>query len=327
MNILSIFQKLVSKTNDSEDKVILSSHRVYILPTREGIIYAILIFFMLLAGINYNNSLVFFFTFLLTGVGLISMQMTQKNLLNLQFNVSHVKPVFCSQNIQIPLIISHSISNTPANFSINIQLNNQPVPNNKKILQKDCLKELTDVFQNEKSILSISSFTSKRGYFNLPSITVSTKYPLGLFRAWAIVKLNSNAIVYPKPAHSVDFIPDNGSDSEGISDKGRGYEDFSGFKSYHPGESLNHIHWKAYAKEQGLLTKIFYGSNSQEYWLKWSDFTDHSEQRLSRLCRLIIDAEIKGDRYGLKLPNLTIQINNGKTHQHQCLKALALFTQ
>ncbi|MCU7940785.1 MAG: DUF58 domain-containing protein [gamma proteobacterium symbiont of Bathyaustriella thionipta] len=131
--------------------------------------------------------------------------------------------------------------------------------------------------------------------------------------------------MYPNPAQAFSHNPLSGSNSEGQGIKGRGFDDFSGFKTYQPGESLKHIHWKAYAREQGLLSKTFSGANNHEYWLNWNELTGDIEQRLSQLCRLIIDAEAKHDRYGLILPDKTINISQGESHQHQCLKALAMY--
>src|SRR5215471_6398170 len=61
--------------------VTLERRRLYILPTRGGLAYTALLFLMLLAGLNYANSLALFFTFLLTGFALVVMQQCHRNLL------------------------------------------------------------------------------------------------------------------------------------------------------------------------------------------------------------------------------------------------------
>lgn len=319
MDVLEKLQHRLLKRIQRENCATLSSRRIYILPTREGVIYALMVLVMLAAAINFNNSLVFFFTFLLAGVGLISMHMTQQNLIGLQFSIAHVKPVFCFQNLYLPLIISqsggHSLLGDKNNFSIDIQF------------AEDQADEIShsDVYNHDKTQLQLSTPTTQRGHLTLAPITVSTRYPLGLFRAWANIGLNNDAVIYPHPSPKTSHVPLSGSDSEGQGTKGRGFDDFSGFKSYQPGESLKHIHWKAYAREQGLLCKTFTGSNNREYWIDWHDFPGDIEKRLSKMCGLILDAETRGDRYGLILPGTTINISQGFSHQHQCLKALALY--
>ncbi|WP_198262962.1 DUF58 domain-containing protein [sulfur-oxidizing endosymbiont of Gigantopelta aegis] len=309
------------KRVSQEKSVTLSSRGIYILPTKEGVIFALLILLMLSAAINFNNSLIFFCTFLLAGMGIISMHMTQQNLLNLKFSIAHVKAVFSGQALSLPLIIHHAEQTqnkkNTTRYSIAIQFSKAVSP----------AKELTDVRSDENSQVLLSTLSSQRGHYQLEPITISTLYPLGLFRAWTNIQLDCDAIVYPKPSDAFEHTSNQGSNSEGQTDKGRGFDDFSGFKSYQRGESLKHIHWKAYAREQGLLTKTFSGANNNEYWLDWNDLSGDNELRLSQLCRLIIDAEKQGDRYGLVLPGTTLPIQRGQKHYQQCLKSLALFRQ
>ena len=317
MNLNAKLQRWLLKRTMLENSATLTSRRIYILPTREGIIYAFLILILLAAAINFNNAMVFFFTFLMAGIGIISMHMTQSNLVGLRFSIAHVQPVFCCQSLALPLIIDHdsndSVSTKRQNYSIDIQL------------VKHKYSELADVHFDEQTRLQLSCPTHQRGRIQLSPITVSTRYPLGLFRAWANIELNNDAIIYPQPSDKTSYQPQTGSDKEGQGEKGRGFDDFSGFKSYQPGESLKHIHWKAYAREQGLLTKTFSGSNNQEYWLNLEELSGDIETRLRHLCRKILDAEQRGDRYGLILPGATINISEGPQHQHECLKALALY--
>ncbi len=320
MNAIHSLQRWLLKRVSQKDSAVLTSRSIYILPTKEGILFAIFVFILLAAAINFNNSLVFFSTFLMVGIGLISMHMTQQNLLDLKFSIGHVKPVFCFQNLSFPIVIGHSIKNLTdrqtTKYSIAIQFAH---------LQEEKYAQFFDLVANETTQLQLSISGTKRGTFDLPPLTISTRYPLGLFRAWTNIQLKNDAVIYPKPANKFTHKPQNGSSSNEQGVTGRGFDDFNGFKTYQTGESLSRIHWKAYAREQGLLTKVFTGGNNHEYWLDWSDLDNDTETRLSRLCRLIIEAESQGDRYGLILPSMTINIGQGQQHQHQCLKSLALY--
>src|ERR1700752_4742305 len=63
--------------------VILERRRLYILPTGTGIAFAILLFLMLIAGLNYGNSLALFLAFLLGAFALVAMQQGHRNLLGI----------------------------------------------------------------------------------------------------------------------------------------------------------------------------------------------------------------------------------------------------
>ena len=53
------------------DPVDLGRRRIYILPTRLGVAYAAMLFAMLLGGMNYNNNLGLWLTFLLVSLCLL----------------------------------------------------------------------------------------------------------------------------------------------------------------------------------------------------------------------------------------------------------------
>ena len=63
--------------------VTLQRRRLYILPTPTGLAYGALLFMMLIAGLNYANSLALLLTFLLAGMALVAMHACHRNLLGL----------------------------------------------------------------------------------------------------------------------------------------------------------------------------------------------------------------------------------------------------
>ena len=107
----------------------------------------------------------------------------------------------------------------------------------------------------------------------------------------------------------------------------QGQDDFAGLRNYQVGDSLRHVAWKAVARGQAVLTKQFSGLAAGELWLDWDAMPTemHTEARLSRLTRWVLDAARTGQAFGLRLPSRIIPPGVGATHQEQCLTALALF--
>ena len=101
--------------------------------------------------------------------------------------------------------------------------------------------------------------------------------------------------------------------------------DFVGLRDYHAGDSPRHVHWKAAATAQALVTKQFGGADSEQLWLDWEATTGDTEARLSQLCQWVCRAEQDGQVYGLKLPGTRIELGAGPGHRHNCLRALALW--
>jgi uncharacterized protein (DUF58 family) len=86
------------------------------------------------------------------------------------------------------------------------------------------------------------------------------------------------------------------------------------------------VAWKAFAREQGLLVKLYAGTAVTSHRFDWDALPGLDvEARLSQLCRWIEDAHAQGQAFGLKLPNLELPANIGLAHRQRCLTALALF--
>ena len=140
-----------------------------------------------------------------------------------------------------------------------------------------------------------------------------------------------HCIVYPNP-RSIDTTPSTPSfqsTGRGI-EYGIGTDDFIGLRPYHTGDPRRDIAWKVLAREQGLQVKQFSGSAQTELWLDWEDplitkYEMKTERMLSQLTRWVLDAEVRGLSYGLRLPGKTIMPASGDLHQHKCLETLALF--
>src|ERR1700704_4488035 len=74
--------------------VALGQRRVYILPTRGGLMFGVTIVLMLIGSINYNLSLGYVLVFLLAGNGMVSMLHTWRNLARLALSSAKSGPVF-----------------------------------------------------------------------------------------------------------------------------------------------------------------------------------------------------------------------------------------
>jgi uncharacterized protein (DUF58 family) len=169
--------------------------------------------------------------------------------------------------------------------------------------------------------------TEVRGWLQLERVTMETRFPLGLIRAWSYVQPDMRALVYPKPDRSPLPATHPVAESGEAQTAGSGTDDFAGLRPYQPGDSPRHIAWKAAARDDSLLTKTFAGRASSELWFDWDELPAdlHVEARLSRLARWVLLAEEQGLRYGLKLPGTTVPLGEGLAHRDSCLKELALY--
>jgi len=289
----------------------LSQRRIFILPTRQGLFFGLLLLVMLVGAINYDNSMGYLLTFLLASLIVVSILHTFRNLLRLTISVGAIAPVFSKEKATIPVMLDNT--GHPARFAVGVEVLEQS-------------SEIHDIADNSWTTVDVSFPTTTRGKHPLPRITVCTVFPLGLFRAWSPVRLSNTFIVYPTPLGESTLPQHAQLHQQRFGGNQKGTDDFAGFRNYHAGDSLRHVNWKAYARQGSLHTKQFGGGNNRELWLDWRTVPlNNTEAVLSQLCKWVIEADKSDVDYGLWLPNITIKPNNGLAHKHQCLEALALY--
>jgi uncharacterized protein (DUF58 family) len=292
-------------------QAVLVQRRIYILPTRFGYLFGATLLIIFLGAINYSNSMAFVLTFLLVGMCANSLWLTHRNLVDLEMRLRPADQVFAGQVARFPIELRNPLRR--ARYSIGVQWDdNAPV--------------YLDVEAGSQTLGLLPILSARRGRLQPGRLLVFTRFPLGLFHAWSWVTFDTTTLVYPKPAEAPAIRSGvTPKDGEALLQSGTG-DDFAGLRAYRPGESLGQVAWKAFAREQGLLTKQFAGYGREEIWLDWNDFpNERTELRLSRLCRQVLDAEAGELLYGLRLPGIEIEPASSAGHRQHCLEALALF--
>jgi uncharacterized protein (DUF58 family) len=298
----------------TRDSILLHNRRLYILPTRFGYMFAILLLFLFLGAINYQNSMAFMLTFMLTSLGIISLWHTHKNLLGLTIKLQIPRPVFCGEYCEFRFEVSHA--NLSRRYAIGIQYGEEP-------------PRYISLEPEGSGELKLRLPTSRRGQFKPAGITVFSRYPTGLFHAWGWLRFDLPVLVYPRPQSGVKLQQTMVEQYDGkTSTSTIEGDDFAGLREHRKGESLRHISWKAYARGRGLLTKTFQGQARPSLWIDWSQIEAGSlEEKLGMMTTLVLAAENEEQKYGLRLPEQTIDQDYGSAHKHACLQALAVFRQ
>lgn len=290
----------------------LSSRRLYILPTRSGLVFAALLLGLLLGAINYGVSLVYLFTFWFTGLAVVAMLHTQRNLSGLVLRAAGAAPVFAGET---------------ACFRLRVE-NPGRLPRQRIALRHaQASGAAGDIAASGEALLELPLRQNQRGWRTPGLFAIHGEFPLGLFRCWSVLELDWGVLVYPRPAEDSLPLPAPDADSdddEQAPARGEGME-FDGLRGYQPGDASRRIAWKASARGgDKLLTKQFANTSSASLWLSWWRTPERDvESRLSRLTRWVLDAHAAGLAYGLKLPGRTLPPQIGEAHLRQCLEALA----
>lgn len=307
----SFAQRLFRPARDERLPVVLTRRRIFILPTGAGFLYALVLIVMLIGAINYSLSLGHALVFLLAGLGLVSMVHTFRNLLGLSIQPGRSEPVFAGETAHFSLHVENRGRETRRALELAFG-KNPPVS--------------LDIPPGERSSVALPCLAARRGRLEPGRVTLASRYPLGLFRAWSYPYPPLSCLVYPRPL-SAPLPPFSSGRESGR--RGRsGQEDFSGLRERQPNDSPRHVAWKAMARdiERPLLIKRFDGGAAEELWLDWERTpAPDVETRLSLLTGWVLSAEREQLRYGLRLPDRAFAPDCGPQHRDACLEALALY--
>jgi uncharacterized protein (DUF58 family) len=302
----------------------LKKQRVYIFPTRQGIIFSFMLFVMLLGAINYNNSMAFVLTFLLGSLAIVCILHTYRNLAGLILNVVSPQPVYAGEYAMFPVSLDNRIGHQRNAIEFMPVSARHPF---KKIQHGSTEPVSIDVPAGHLITVHIQIRATHRGFMPLGRLKIATCFPLGLFRAWSYLETGQTCVVYPKPAGNTPLPPKMVEQFEAGEGNQIGTDDFIGFRNYRPGDPIRNIAWKALAREQGPLVKRFSGKGTSKLMLGWHDVSHlhNTEARLSQLCRWVLHAEMQGILYGLEIPGIRIDTGYGEHHKHDCLGSLASY--
>jgi len=301
--------------------IVLGHRRVYIVPSRLGLLFGGVLLILLVGSINYALSLGFALTFLLAGMGIAGMVQTARNLAQLSVRAARVEPVFAGETARFLLVLGNA-----GEFD-------RP-----EILVRELASGSRcrlDIGAAAAAEAALAIPAERRGWLPLGRVMLETRFPLGLFRAWSYVQPESRCLVYPRPEPGA--LPPPAPNARAGSGRAhtQGSDDFSGLRSYQPADSPRHVAWKSVARSdtqqqsrsEDMLTKQFAGDAATELWLDLRELPASLglEARLSRLAGWVLAAERGGALYGLRLPGTELAPERGEAHRAACLQALALY--
>jgi uncharacterized protein (DUF58 family) len=282
------------------------ARRIYILPTRAGLVYGLILFATLLGSLNYQNNLGLLLTFVMISMTLVSMHHCWFQLLNLKLTAADAAPVYRGQLARFPVSVT--------------DLKGRPRPGLRLSSGPSLDLPAFGTLQTQVEIPA-----TRRGELPLGQLSLSSRYPFGLFRTWTNVPLRAAVLVYPKPAQHAPAPASVIAMEHGTRGAfGVGADDFVGPRPYRPGDSPRQLDWKALARERGLVVKQFGGDQSARTLVDWHGVdSEDDETRLSLLARQVLDSHARGLIWALRLPQLEIGFDSGEAHKHRCLAALA----
>ena len=307
-------------------EVLLDRKRVYILPTRAGAVFGASMIVLLVGSINYALQLGFLLTFLVTSTALVGMYHTHRNLARVTLRDQRADNVFAGDVASFELLVANPTPEArhALHFGFALRMKRKA---DRKRTDGELPGMWVDVPARGTAAVRLGLPTRRRGRLSCPRVRVETRFPLGLWQAWAYYAPPLELVVYPKPEEEAPPLPvAGGSGREGAGLAASG-DDFAGVRPYQAGDPQKMIAWRLAARSEELSVKLFESPTGSELALDYAQLPAQldTEAKLSRLTRWVLMAEAAQLRYALTLPGSTIALGSGPGHRERCLMALALF--
>lgn len=287
--------------------IALHPRRIYVLPTRFGLMFGTMLVTMLLGALNFNNNAALLLTFLLAGAVVLSMGRGVGMLDGIRLVTARADPVHAGQVLAVELGFEQGTG----------------TPKRRIELVRDGRCVVFDLDGSAAGV-TLEVATARRGLVPLGRLTLACEYPFGLFRAWSVLHPDVRLLVYPRPEAKAPPLPRGSADPAGARASTAG-EDWHALREYRHGDPRRLVAWRASARAERLLVREFAAPRAGRVDLAWeaTEGLAH-EHRIARLTRWVLEADAAGLEFALRLPGATFGPDRGPAHRHRCLRALAL---
>lgn len=283
--------------------------RIYILPSRFGLIYGLALCVLLLGALNYNNNPAILLAMLLGAAALCSSVMTVRHLSRLRIVGFQADDV---------------IAGEAQTCRLRLQLRDGQAPG------LVWLKHGGLLMPGSPDAQGVIEFvwpwpSQRRGRRALGTIQLSADYPLGLFRAWCDLAPDVSAIVFPLPETPTPAWPEQHASGGGNAQRRHDQDDWFQLREFQRGDSLREIAWKVSARHDRWLvaeSRAQVTASSLRFQLDQVNQLER-EHGISRLTAWVLAADAQQRPYVLDLGDHATISSYGSEHRRRALTLLA----
>ena len=300
------------RQGDDALPLVLRARRLYILPTRAGYTAALLLLVMLIAGLNYTNSLALLLTFLLVGFALVGMYECQRSLQGLE--LVRAQAPDCHAGLDGTLELRFANSARGARRALAVRAAPERATH-------------FDVASGAQLTLQVIHRCAHRGRHRVGRLELSSTAPFGLFRSWTWLHLPLEVVAYPRLLGSRPLPPATAGRAALLApNHASGEDEWASLRAYQQGDSPRSIAWKTVARGGPFMVGQYAGAAGSDIRLSFAGLESLDlEARLSQLCVWVEECARTGAACALSLPGLEVPLGRGASHRTALLRALALY--
>ncbi len=268
------------------------SKRVYIIPTSIGFYFSFIAFVLFLIAISYGHNLAFYCTFLFFSFVSFSAVIANESIKKIELNTSEEKILIKNNTFSALKVTIENTSKRPQ-YDYRIEAQGRMVA---------FIEELQPL---EKKIvyLDMSLLDLPRGIYQLKRLTLSTRFPLGLFYSWKYRPVDNILKVEPKALDGHMVVSKGVIDSSSVIESTTlhlGTDDFVEIRAHQTGEGFGRIdkrrsmvlgspQVRTYSDESGMSRCLDLRSGNIEENLSRAAFYINNQQSNESLCLILPD--------------------------------------
>ncbi|MBX3726655.1 MAG: DUF58 domain-containing protein [Xanthomonadales bacterium] len=288
----------------------LPRRRIYILPSRFGLVYGAALFFLLIGALNYNNNAAILLALMLGATAMASAVSAVNFLSGLKVLSFEAGEAWAGQDQACRLEVGHPGGRVRGALQL-----------------RHADRRSSDQPAGASSVAFAWHWpATHRGQRRLGRIRLATGYPLGLFTAWCVLDVDAVAVVYPAPESPAPALPASAADAGGRARPSRGEDDWHALREFQRGDSPRDVAWKVSARHDRLLVAET-RSEREAPVLRLSTAQVAGlarEHGIARLAAWVLQAHAQDRPYALDLPGQSLPPGSGLAQRRLALTALAL---
>ncbi len=298
-----------------EDEIELVQRRIYVLPTTRGLFLILTAILLLLVGINYQLSLAYVVAFLLGGFMQAALLTSYRNLRGLIIKPGQSPQ--CQAGEQLEFVVSlRSPERARAGIGVSVRTAGGAI-----------LSTPASVPADTQASQPIRVTALVRGIYKLGRITIETRAPYGVVRAWSYAHFEWLGLAEPAPELPVPPLPVTAGEGDDTQKSAAHVaHDPDSLRDYVAGDSLRRVAWKQVAKSGTWYTRASESGARREIEINW-DSTGRvdEEEKLSRLAAWVLRAQNENVAFALSLPNGSLPLADGAQQIHDAKRLLAAY--
>jgi len=271
--------KVISSILKSRIFPFSNRNRIRTRPTKEGLIFLGLTFFIGFAALNTGNNLLYLTFGMMLSLIAVSGILSMINLRKIDVSYSPSQSIFALTPASFKFLLSNKKKLVPS-YSITVQVAEE----------KSYVAYLPP---DSTRTLYIRCFFKKRGMNVLPEIHISTRFPFGFFKKWISIDFErKDILVFPRieKIFLENFeckhrIGELHSERSGLGD------DLRFLKPFQEGDNPKLIHWKLSAKVGDLIIRELHEDESKRAILEFNPIKSGGdlEREISRSASIFLE--------------------------------------